>query len=230
MRTIGLWSPWSAQRTLHPPGQQRRMNPHVARKSEFRPKARAERGGSSPPGARLSLHSRSDPPDESGGSYESECRPGGPYGAQKKPRRQSPARPADSVRATGTIQGKAASKREEVGGLGILDTVRQIIRTGGSGGSPQPQDWPPGVGTDLWGPRPWCPARVCPCTPGQARTERKNQSEMRATGFEPARVSPRDPKSRASASSATPAGTQTIIAPPRTADNRFAAELPMGRY
>ncbi len=34
-----------------------------------------------PSGARLSLPCRSDPPDESGGSYESECRPGGPYGA-----------------------------------------------------------------------------------------------------------------------------------------------------
>ncbi len=36
-----------------------------------------------PSGARLSLPCRSDPPDESGGSYESECRPGGPYGAEK---------------------------------------------------------------------------------------------------------------------------------------------------
>ena len=34
-------------------------------------------------GARLSLHCRSDPPDESGGSYESECEPGGLYGAEK---------------------------------------------------------------------------------------------------------------------------------------------------
>ncbi len=34
-------------------------------------------------GARLSVHVRSDPPDEFGGSYESECRPGGPYGALK---------------------------------------------------------------------------------------------------------------------------------------------------
>ncbi len=31
--------------------------------------------------ARLSLQVRPDPPDEFGGSYESECRPGGPYGA-----------------------------------------------------------------------------------------------------------------------------------------------------
>jgi len=31
----------------------------------------------------LSLHARSDPPNEFGGSYESECRPGGPYGALK---------------------------------------------------------------------------------------------------------------------------------------------------
>ena len=30
---------------------------------------------------RTSLHVRTDPPDEFGGSYESECRPGGPYGA-----------------------------------------------------------------------------------------------------------------------------------------------------
>ncbi len=29
------------------------------------------------------MHVRSDPPDEFGGSYESECRPGGPYGALK---------------------------------------------------------------------------------------------------------------------------------------------------
>ncbi len=37
-----------------------------------------------PSGARLSLLCRSDPPDESGGSYESECRPGGqsPSGAR----------------------------------------------------------------------------------------------------------------------------------------------------
>ncbi len=45
-------------------------------------------------GSRLSLYFRSDPPDESGGSYESECEPeglygalqivpGGPYGAEK---------------------------------------------------------------------------------------------------------------------------------------------------
>jgi len=31
-----------------------------------------------------SLHVRPDPPDEFGGSYESECRPGGPYGALEK--------------------------------------------------------------------------------------------------------------------------------------------------
>ena len=34
--------------------------------------------------ARLYLHVRSDPPDEFGGLYESECRPGGPYGALKQ--------------------------------------------------------------------------------------------------------------------------------------------------
>ncbi len=36
---------------------------------------------------------------------------------------------------------------------------------------------------------------------------RGSGQEMRATGFEPARVTPRDPKSRASANSATPAAT-----------------------
>ncbi len=34
-----------------------------------------------PAGARLSLDVRPDPPNAFGGSYESECRPEGPYGA-----------------------------------------------------------------------------------------------------------------------------------------------------
>jgi threonylcarbamoyladenosine tRNA methylthiotransferase MtaB len=34
------------------------------------------------PRERTSLHVRSDPPNEFGGSYESECRPAGPYGAR----------------------------------------------------------------------------------------------------------------------------------------------------
>ncbi len=36
-----------------------------------------------------SLWVRPDPPDEFGGSYESECRPGGPYGAEKRVPRKS---------------------------------------------------------------------------------------------------------------------------------------------
>ena len=36
------------------------------------------------PRERTSLHVRSDPPNEFGGSYKSECRPGGPYGALKQ--------------------------------------------------------------------------------------------------------------------------------------------------
>ncbi len=37
-----------------------------------------------PPTARSSLHVRPGSPDESGESYESECRPAGPYGALKQ--------------------------------------------------------------------------------------------------------------------------------------------------
>ena len=46
-------------------------------------RTKASVGPKGPYGARLSLQVRSDPPDEFGGSYESECRPGGPYGALK---------------------------------------------------------------------------------------------------------------------------------------------------
>ncbi len=147
----------------------------------------------------FALHDRSDPPNEFGGSYESECRPQAVRSAQKnkKPRRQSPARPADSVRATGTILetktlGYPGLESGELGGVGVLDVTRQIIRYRRPKGSPRRRDCRPEPGVS---------GRLGPVE------GRAGEKKMRATGFEPARVTPREPKSRASASSATPAAT-----------------------
>ena len=116
---------------------------------------------------------------------------------QKKPRRQSPARPADSVRATGTILetktlGYPGLESGELGGVGVLDVTRQIIRCRRPQGSPRRRDCRPEPGVS---------GRLGPVE------GREGDKKMRATGFEPARVTPREPKSRASASSATPAAT-----------------------
>ena len=46
-------------------------------------RTKASVGPKGPSAARLFLRVRPDPPDEFGGSYESECRPEGPYGAEK---------------------------------------------------------------------------------------------------------------------------------------------------
>ncbi len=67
------------------PKNQRRMGGQATAGT---PNPRRHRGeqsiGRNPAATRLSVHVRSDPPDAFGGSYESECRPGGPYGALKR--------------------------------------------------------------------------------------------------------------------------------------------------
>ena len=103
------------------------------------------------------------------------------HAKKEKPRRQSPARPACSARTTGTFLvipefGTALAKPPD-SSAGGFEAV--------------PGGW--GEKEKSWG------------IALKRGVRRRSRLKMRVTGVEPARVAPRDPKSRASASSATPA-------------------------